>query len=476
VVERLGRALRDRGLTVFVDRWYLVAGQSWPETLEKYLRDCRAVAVCIGASGMGAWQQREHYKALDRQAHEPGFPVIPVLLPGADDPALGFLGLAGRSGKPKAVTSDLTRAAALPRATGGTPPIHEGDLSIGLLPPREDAAFFIGREAFMTTLIEKVRSSSLVAVVGASGSCKSSVVRAGLVPVLRHGADNHVWEILTLTPGPTPLHALLAALSPPPEEMSRAARLARIEGDVSLLRERGLTIDTFARDILSAQRGTDRLLLVVDQWEELYAQAKSVDDRQRFLDLILQATAGGSVTVVLTLRGDFYGRALEDRAFADRLQNAVVNLGPMRREELKRAVTEPAAKVGLCFEDGLVDHILEEVGSEPGSLPLLEFLLTELWARRERGLLTHGAHAAIGGVKRAIATRAEVELERLTLEQREALRRVMIRLVTPGEGQADARSCANPSGDAAAEAVVRFRRCAAAHHRLTRRPVTRRWR
>ena len=302
-----------------------------------------------------------------------------------------------------------------------------------------------------------MRSSSLVAVVGASGSGKSSVVRAGLVPALRRGADNHVWEVLTLAPGPTPLHALLAALSPPPEDMSRAARLARIEGDVSLLRERGLTIDAFARDILSEQPGTDRLLLVVDQWEELYTQAKSIDDRQRFLDLILQATADGSVTVVLTLRGDFYGRALEDRAFADRLQNAVVNLGPMRWEELERAVTEPAAKVGLGFEDGLVDRILEEVGSEPGNLPLLEFLLTELWARRERGLLTHGAYAAIGGVKGAIATRAEAELERLTPEQREALRRVMIRLVTPGEGQADTRARAQiPPGDAAAEAVVRL--------------------
>jgi TIR domain len=465
-VERLGRALRARELTVFVDRWYLVAGQSWPEALEKHLRDCRAVAVCIGTGGMGAWQQREHYKALDRQAHEPGFPVIPVLLPGADDPALGFLGLNTWIDLRRGV-DDGPNLETLARAARRLPPGDEAVLAPdprgqicpyrGLLPFREeDAAFFIGREAFTATLIDKVRTNSLVAVVGASGSGKSSVVRAGLVPALRRGTDNHVWEILTLTPGPMPLHALLAALSPPPEELSRAARLARIEGDVALLRERNLTIEAFARDILREQPGTDRLLLVVDQWEELYAQAKSLDDRQRFLDLILQATTDGAVTVVLTLRGDFYGRALEDRAFADRLQNAVVNLGPMRREELKRAVTEPAAKVGLGFEDGLVDRILDEVGSEPGNLPLLEFLLTELWARRERGLLTHAAYAAIGGVKGAIATRAEAELERLRPEQREALRRVMIRLVTPGEGQADTRATAEiPAGDAAAEAVVR---------------------
>ena len=466
-VEQIGRALRARGLTVFVDRWYLVAGQSWPEALERHLRDCRAVAVCIGASGIGAWQQREHYKALDRQVHEPGFPVVPVLLPGADDPALGFLGLNTwvdlRHGLEDGTMIDI-----LARAVRGMSPGDE-EASIpdprgaicpyrGLLPFREeDAPFFIGREAFTAALIEKVRSRRLVAVVGASGSGKSSVVRAGLVPALRRGADNYVWDILTLTPGRTPLHALLAALSPPPDSLSRAARLARIESDVALLRQDSLTIDAFARDILGEQPGTNRLLLVIDQWEELYTQAKSVEDRQRFLDLILETTAEGAVTVVLTLRGDFYGRALEDRVFADHLQNAVVNLGPMRPEELKCAVIEPAAKVGLDFEDGLVDRILEDVRSEPGNLPLLEFLLTELWTRRERGLLTHGAYAEIGGIKGAIATRAEAELQKLSSEQREALRRVMIRLVTPGEGQTDARARAQiPSDVASAEAVRLF--------------------
>ena len=152
-------------------------------------------------------------------------------------------------------------------------------------------------------------------------------------------------------PRPGVLHALLAALSPPPDSLSRAARLARIESDVALLRQHGLTIDAFARDILREQPGTDRLLLVVDQWEELYTQAKSADDRQRFLDLILETTAEGSVTSC-HVASDFYGRALEDRVFADRLQNAVVNLGPMRLAELKRAVVEPATKVGLGFEEG----------------------------------------------------------------------------------------------------------------------------
>jgi hypothetical protein len=466
-VERLGRALRERHLAVFIDRWYLVAGQSWPAALERHLCDCNSVAVCIGASGVGRWQQREHYRALDRQVREPGFPVIPVLLPGADDPALGFLGLNTWIDLRRGV-EDEAAVDMLARAVRGLPPDDCGALAPdpraavcpyrGLLPFREeDAAFFIGREAFTATLIEKVGSNRLVAVAGASGSGKSSVVRAGLVPALRRGADRHVWDVLTFSPGRRPLHALLAALSPPPDNVSRAARLGRIESDVALLRRHGLTIEAFARDIFREQPATDRLLLMVDQWEELYAQATSAQDRQYFIELILEAATAGPITVVLTLRGDFYGRALEDRAFADRLQNAVVNLGPMRPEELQRAVIEPAAKVGLGFEHGLVERILEDVRSEPGNLPLLEFLLTELWASRERGSLTHRAYAAIGGVEGGIATRADAELGKLTLEQRDALRRVMLRLVSPGEGRVGMRVRAPvPTDGAAAEAVRAF--------------------
>ena len=466
MVERLGRALRERHLTVFVDRWYLVAGQSWPAALEEHLRDCRAFAVCIGASGVSGWQQREHYKALDRQAREPGFPVIPVLLPGADDPALGFLGLNTWVDLRRGV-EDQVAVNLLARAVAGLPPDDRAALVSdpraevcpyrGLLPFREEDAPFIGREAFTARLIEKVRRNRLVAVAGPSGSGKSSVVRAGLVPALRRAVDGHIWDVLTLTPGRTPLHALLAVLSPAPDNVSRAARLGRIESDVALLRRHDLTIEAFAGEIFREQPGTDHLLLVVDQWEELYTQARSAHDRDCFVELILEATTAGPVTVVLTLRGDFYGRALEDREFADRLQNAVVNLGPMQPEELKRAVTEPAAKVGLGFEHGLVDRILEDVRSEPGNLPLLEFLLAELWASRERGSLSHRAYAGIGGVRGAIATRAEAELAKLTLEQQDALKQVMLRLVSPGEGQVAMRVRAPiPTGVATAEAVRAF--------------------
>ena len=134
------------------------------------------------------------------------------------------------------------------------------------------------------------------------------------------------------------------------------------------------------------------------------------EERAAFLRVLLAGLdAAAPLTLALTLRGDFYGRALEDRALADRLQDAVVNIGPMRREELARAIVEPAPLVGHAFEDGLVDDILDDVGAEPGGLPLLEFLLKELWDRRERGgLLSFAAYQATGGVKRAIAARADM--------------------------------------------------------------------
>lgn len=116
--------------------------------------------------------------------------------------------------------------------------------------------------------------------------------------------------------------------------------------------------------------------------------------------------------MVLTLWGDFYGRALSHRPFADALQDGVVNLGPMIRRELEWTVVEPARKVGLKFEPGLVERILEDVGDEPGNLPLLEFALTELWNRRRGGMLTHQAYEDIGRVQGAIARRPVTGLGR----------------------------------------------------------------
>ena len=223
----------------------------------------------------------------------------------------------------------------VPPVCNRSPPSERRSVpTAGLRPFREeDAAFFCGREAFTEKLVEAVERTSLVAVVGASGIGKSSVVRAGLIPRLRQTKAGRVWEIATLVPTDRPLHSLAAALVPILEpEMTRVDRLAEINKLAEHFAEGTVALRDVAADVLRTQPGTDRLLLFVDQWEELYTLTADDGARRRFLAEILDASAKGPVTVVLTLRGDFFGQALSDRSFADRLQDAQVNLGPMTRK------------------------------------------------------------------------------------------------------------------------------------------------
>ncbi len=451
MVEPIAKALRQRGIDPFLDRWYLTPGQPWITALQGVLDRCKAVAVLIGPQGLGRWQQREAQLALDRQAREQGFPVVPILLPGGD-PALGFLALnTWIDLRQSTKDEDL---AVLELAIRGEPPgpaltdrIRATRATIcpyrGLRPFREeDAAFFCGREAFTESLLETVARESLVAVVGASGCGKSSVVRAGLTPKLRQqkGAGATVWDIVTMVPGEQPLASLAAALmpllKPDLDIIDRRNEGNKLAGYWSAGTTR--VAETVA-DLLRLQSGTDRLLLVVDQWEELYTLCKDDGARRRFTDELLAATERGPLTVALTLRGDFYGHAVSDRALADRLQKAVVNLGPMTRAELQRAIAEPAQKIGLSFEDGLIARILDDVGDEPGNLPLLEFVLEMLWERRRGGELHHAAYEAIGGVQGAIASRADETFAALPPEQQQAARRALVKLVRPGEGTEDTR-------------------------------------
>ncbi|MEM7313916.1 MAG: TIR domain-containing protein, partial [Planctomycetota bacterium] len=463
-VHKVATWLRDQGVNPFLDYWHLPAGKSWLSRLESHLDDCKAVAVLLGPQGIGGWQQREIHAAIDRQTNQgdQGFAVIPVLLPGLDDPALGFLSqntwvdLRSRLDDPREL--ERLRQAIVGEPLGATTqdPRHDICPYRGLNPFREeDATFFHGRDAFTKTLLDAVQRKNLVAVVGASGSGKSSVVRAGLVPRLR--LDQQGWEILTITPGTEPLQSLITVTSPPSPDLPRAERIANLNNQARLLTTGDVTLAQLSQSIIADQKGTERLLLVVDQWEELYTQTKDDKQRATFLQQILDVTAKSPVTVVLTLRGDFYGRALGDRAFADRLQDAIVNIGPMTRDELRSTIVEPAKHVNLTFQPGLVETILDDVGSEPGNLPLLEYSLTELWKCRDRsGELTLEAYEETGRVKGAIATRADQIYKSMTPEAQAACQRLMIRLVTLGEGREDTRSrLILPESDVTTEEVVR---------------------
>ncbi|NJD07711.1 MAG: TIR domain-containing protein, partial [Methylococcaceae bacterium] len=289
-VAELAKKLEGEGLTVFLDRWNLVPGQPWPKALEQALSQCGSVAVCLGPGELGPWQQRERDFALDRQAREPEFPVIPVLFPDAE-PALGFLAQNAwvdfRSGLDQALP-----LAILCRAIRRQPPgaelaerIRETLAAInpykGLAYFREeDAAFFFGRQLAVIALLEKLRQGNFVAVVGASGSGKSSLVRAGLIPRLRRDTGSP-WEILTLVPGDRPFYSLVAGflplLVPDQRETDRLIETGR---PAEALLHGTVQVRDVVERILIKQPGTERFLLVVDQWEELYTLVQDIPERR----------------------------------------------------------------------------------------------------------------------------------------------------------------------------------------------------
>jgi TIR domain len=449
-VEAIAHWLRAKGFKVFLDRWHLVPGQPWPQALEGVLSSCGAVAVCIGPGEMGPWQQREKDVALDRQAHDTTFPVVPVLLPGAD-PVLGFLrqntwvDLRERPDDPirLAILAGAIRAGRL------GPEVQEklGATLATICPYRgllhfreEDAPFFFGRALAIEQLVRAVARRNLLAVVDASGSGKSSVVHAGLVPSLRR-ERKPVWEVTALVPGDRPLHAFATALAPllEPDKTDETDRLIAVNKQVRALQDGDLQLRDIIEWVLKKQPGTDRLLLIVDQWEELYTLTQDEGIRRRFVDELLEASANAPLSVVLTLRGDFLGQALAYRPLSDRLQDAQVNLGPMKREELDQAIKAPAEKIGLSFEAGLTERILDDVGDEPGNLPLLEFVLKRLWEDRRGGQLFHEAYKAMGYLRGAVAQKAEDVFGGLSALEQQAVRRVFMQLVRPGEGVEDTR-------------------------------------
>jgi TIR domain/WD domain, G-beta repeat len=470
-VHIIRQLLEARGIATFLDRENLVAGLPWPHALEEALGRVRAVAVFLGPDGLGLWQKREMGFALDRQVQEEKagrvFPVIPVLLPGVDvTPGFLFLNtwvdLRRDLTAPEALDAlalAVRNAAARPEAVRVAVCPYR---SLGAF-QEEHAAFFFGREAFADRLRDAALGRNLVAVVGPSGSGKSSVVQAGLLPLLcRQRPPAQTWDAVSFTPGMQPFHQLAAALIPLLEPgLSETDRLTEAQKLGNRLVCGEVHVEAAIERLVSKSEGTDRLLVVADHFEELFTQTPEAA-RKPFVEAMLGALDRAPLTLMLTLRADFYGHVIAlSRELSDRVAQTVVNLGPMRREELERAIVEPARRVGLAFEPGLADRILDDVGEEPGHLPLLEFALTELWAQRQVRVLTHAAYRSIGGVAGAIAQRAEAEFEAFTPQQQVIARRVFTRLVRvarPQEGAEDTRQRAtlaelspHPQSDDAAE-------------------------
>jgi WD40 repeat protein/class 3 adenylate cyclase len=305
----------------------------------------------------------------------------------------------------------------------------------------EDASGFFGREKIVDDLQAAVGRRSLVAVLGPSGSGKSSVVFAGLVPRLRAAGG---WLIAAFRPERTPLRNLLAALLPLCDDIAGETALRdEIDAWEARFSDGRASLGELVDQILADNRGARRLLLIADQFEQIYTLVEDPVERERFLAPVLDlvqaadARAAPQLTLILTLRADFLGRLLTSRRLADALKDADVKLGPMTAEELRAAIENPARQQGVRFEMGLADRILKDVRGQAGGLPLLEFALTELWACQRHGRLTHVGYEEIGGVGEAIAGYAEEVYRRLAPPEQERVRQVFLQLVRPGEGTED---------------------------------------
>jgi energy-coupling factor transporter ATP-binding protein EcfA2 len=459
--------LRANGLRSFFDRRNLAPGLPWVRALEQAIGAAKTVIVLIGPRGLGNTQQYERELALVRQSRDPAFPIVPVILPDTStDRPFDFLNLLtwvdfSHVAKVSDAPDEVARLLA---AVHGAP--SPGDVVREAICPyrgldafrEEDAAFYFGRGSAedpktpIGELVCKVREHPFVMVVGRSGSGKSSLVYAGLLPALRR-ERNRFWNVLSLRPGPTPLRALAQAFNPRADDEGAAEYATKITNEAEKLRtgDPELLSHMIREQLDRAEGKPDRLLLYVDQWEELYAQGPSSSARERaaehaadvnrFIDLLLNAARCAPVTVVASVRADFYDPLIAHQEMRSLLLTQQVLLGAMSRAELERTIVEPARKVGLAVDPpGLVQRILDEAGDDEGMLPLLQYALKETWALRKGNTMTGDSYARSGGVREAIRITAERAFEALSAEEQRAARQLFLRLVTPGEGQEDTRA------------------------------------
>lgn len=288
----------------------------------------------------------------------------------------------------------------------------------------DDGADFFGRDKLVSEVIRRIDAGQrLVALVGSSGSGKSSAVRAGVLPAVRKGAidGSDDWLIAQMVPGSRPFVELEAALLR--SSLDTPDSLAEQLAD----RESGLL-----RAALRILPGNSRLLLVIDQFEELFTLVDNETERVDFLSLIVQALdePHGRVIVVLTLRADFYERPLLYPDFAERLGDGIVNVSELTSDELEAAVREPLRPTGVAVEPALLAALLTDVIGQPGVLPLFQYTLTMLFDRRDDSGLSIDAYRSMEGIKGALAQRAEDLWLELTDVQKSAARQLFLRLVT----------------------------------------------
>ena len=282
----------------------------------------------------------------------------------------------------------------------------------------DDARWFAGRERLVAELVSRLAGSRLLALVGASGSGKSSALRAGLLSAL--AADvlpgSGGWRVVTLRPGPHPMR-----------ELARRSLDATGRDEVA---------DLLTHLVTASGEQEGRVVLAVDQFEEVWTVCADDAERRQFLDTLTELATDprSSVTVVLAVRADFMGELADHDALRSLVNDGTVLVGPLTPAEVRRAVERPAAVARLVLDDGLADTVVSDAGDEPGLLPLLSTAMAQLWERRDGAALTYAAYVGLGGLSGAIATLAEETYAGLSPTEQDTARLLLLRLTGPGDG------------------------------------------
>ncbi|MEP0870950.1 caspase family protein [Trichocoleus desertorum AS-A10] len=321
------------------------------------------------------------------------------------------------------------------------------------------AEYFFGREDLTDQLIDKLRHGKFVAVVGASGSGKSSLLRAGLIHELRKGnkfSGSDRWQIKLITPGDHPLRSLAHAfIDPQATGLERAEQLRRAE---AFLKDGGSGLAQLAQaSAIASQKTTDgqstagsRLVLVIDQFEEVFTLCQgqqSEQERYRFFNCLVGALqeAGHYLSIVIGLRADFFGKCSLYNQLAQKIEQNLVTVTPLTYEQIKATIVRPAQRVGLVCEPNLIYTMLLDVVGAPGELPLLQYTLLELWERRQESengeppRLTLNAYTELGGVRGTLQKRATEIFYSLASEEQRVAQRIFLALTQLGEGTEDTR-------------------------------------
>jgi WD40 repeat protein len=460
-VEELARRLLKEGINVWLDKWHLIPGDPWQPAIEKALSESETCAVFVGPTGFGPWQNEEMRAAIARRVEDSKrrFRVIPVLLPGAQRAersslptflvATTWVEFRGSLDDEDAFHRLLCGIRGVEPGVGPGQAVYEDQIPYRGLRPFDvdDASFFSGREALVEWLVNELRPATegqpvnrFLAILGSSGSGKSSVARAGLIAALKRDAipGSSRWPVAICRPGPDPIESLAVALSKTVDTGQGASALADL---IREFQKSEKILHLTARRSLPENVPDARLLVLVDQFEEVFTLCGKNELRDSLVANLLYASkvAQGQTLVILTMRADFYGKCAANAELAAALSDHHFLVGPMNDDEMRRAIERPAQLVGCEFDTGLVDLLVQDVRNQPGALPLLQHALLELWKKREGRRLTVKAYQEIGKLEGALQRRADATLKTFSAEEQELCRRTFLRLTQPGEGTEDTK-------------------------------------